>query len=85
MKALITEWHESGNCVWCEKTTECVTAEFSDGFLAKNTICWKCIQKVVKVKSRQTADNRASNPPSGRTPAERGDAVRNSSAQTQPE
>ena len=85
MKALITEWHESGNCVWCEKTTECVTAEFSDGFLAKNTICWKCIQKVVKVKSRQTADGRPSNPPPVRTPAERAASERNSSAQTQPD
>ena len=55
MKALISERHAKANCVWCEKEKECVTVEFSDGFLAKNSICWRCLQKAVKVRSAQTA------------------------------
>lgn len=54
MKALISERHANASCIWCEKDTECVTVEFSDGFLTKNAICWRCLQKAVKVRSIQT-------------------------------
>lgn len=53
MKALISERHTSATCVWCEKEKECVTVEFSDGFLSKSEICWRCLQKTVKVRSGQ--------------------------------
>lgn len=52
VKALISRWIASAKCVWCEKTKECVTVEFGDGFLAKNSLCWRCLAKVVKVRSQ---------------------------------
>lgn len=59
LKALISLWHAAGICVWCEKEKECVTAEFGDGFLAKNQICWRCLQKAVKVRSQQGQPKKA--------------------------
>ena len=66
MKALISQRHEKGTCVWCEKEKECITVEFSDGFLSKNEICWRCLQKAVKVRSQQNADQKPSSENSGR-------------------
>jgi len=53
MKALISRWFAAATCVWCEREKECVTAEFADGFLAKSQICWRCLQKAIKVRSQQ--------------------------------
>ena len=48
-----TAWQESEVCTWCERTKECVTAEFEDGFIKSAPLCWKCLQKAVKVRTRQ--------------------------------
>lgn len=53
MKTLISRWFAAAKCVWCEREKECVTAEFGDGFLAKSQICWRCLQKAIKVRSQQ--------------------------------
>jgi hypothetical protein len=53
MKVTLTNWHETTTCAWCEKEHECVTADFGDGFIQHAALCWKCLQKAVKVRSRQ--------------------------------
>lgn len=83
MKALISRWFAAATCVWCEREKECVTAEFADGFLAKSQICWRCLQKAIKVRSQQEQSDPANkngnaNPNSNRqppvAPSERADA-----------
>lgn len=54
MNVQITAHHESSTCLWCDKSRECVTADFGDGFIAKGTLCWACLQNAVKVQQRQT-------------------------------
>lgn len=49
----ITEYHESASCTWCDRTKECVTVEFDDGFPAKGPMCWSCLQKSVRARNRQ--------------------------------
>jgi len=51
----LTAWHEKETCTWCEKSLECVTADFGDGFIRNAPLCWKCLQKAVKVRNRQDA------------------------------
>lgn len=53
MKVLLTTWQESATCSWCDRTKECVTAEFGDGFLSKGPMCWPCLQKSVRARNRQ--------------------------------
>ncbi|QDT64068.1 hypothetical protein [Calycomorphotria hydatis] len=49
----LSTWQPSCTCVWCEKERECVETTFSDGFLEKANLCWKCLQTSYKVRSRQ--------------------------------
>ena len=53
MQATLTAHHESATCSWCEKTKECVTVEFTDGFLRRGELCWPCLHKAIKVRARQ--------------------------------
>ena len=53
MNVSLTAWHEQQRCTWCEKEKESVSASFDDGFLKNAPICWGCLQKAVKVRSRQ--------------------------------
>lgn len=53
MNVQISAWHESQACLWCEKSRECVTAEFGEGFISQGNLCWGCLQKAVKVRSQQ--------------------------------
>ena len=62
MNVVLAAWHEQENCTWCERTKECVTVDFGDGFIRNAALCWKCLQKAVKVRNRQreaTATNRS--------------------------
>lgn len=52
MKTLISAWHEAAECVWCEKEKETVSVEFGDGFLTNSQICWRCLQKAIRVRAR---------------------------------
>ena len=52
MKTLITAWHDNAECVWCEKEKETVSVEFGDGFLTNSKICWRCLQKAIRVRAR---------------------------------
>lgn len=53
MNVNISKHHTSENCTWCEKTKECVTADFDDAFIGKAAMCWSCLQKAIKVQSRK--------------------------------
>ncbi len=53
MNVTLTAWHETDTCTWCERSKECVTADFGDGFIKTAPLCWKCLQKAVKVRARQ--------------------------------
>lgn len=55
MRAIITEYSERTTCTWCEKDAEGVTVEFTEGFLQKGNLCWKCLQQATRVHHRQTA------------------------------
>ena len=51
--------NENETCTWCERTKECVTADFNDGFIKSAPLCWKCLQKAVKVRNRQETKTRS--------------------------
>lgn len=53
MDVKLTAWNETDTCTWCERTKECLTADFGDGFIKAAPLCWKCLQKAVKVRTRQ--------------------------------
>jgi hypothetical protein len=57
MNVTLTELHESETCTWCERTKQCVTSDFGDGFIRKAPLCWRCLQKAVKVRNRQQASS----------------------------
>jgi hypothetical protein len=58
----ITEYHESTSCNWCDRTKECVTVEFEDGFLSKGPMCWPCLQKSVRARNRQEQNGKQTAP-----------------------
>ena len=66
MNVTLTAWHETETCLWCEKSKECVTADFGDGFIRGAALCWRCLQKAVKVRSRQQGAS-ATARPAGKT------------------
>lgn len=55
MNVQLTAWFENETCTWCEKPTEVVTATFDSGFLKNAPVCWKCLQKAVRVHHKQQA------------------------------
>jgi hypothetical protein len=60
MHVTLTAYHDSETCTWCERTKCCITVSFSDGFLQSAPLCWRCLQKAVKVRNRQhTGDTTA--------------------------
>ncbi len=59
MDVKLTALKESDACTWCERTKECVTADFGDGFIRNAPLCWKCLQKAVRVRNRQDSKKTA--------------------------
>ena len=57
MKIHITDHHTEETCLWCEKSKECVTANFDDGFIGKALLCWSCLQKAIKVRGRKETNS----------------------------
>ena len=55
MLVTLSTWHAEATCVWCERSAECATVSFEDGFLQDSPLCWKCLAKAVKVRSQQEA------------------------------
>lgn len=62
MRALITGYHESTTCMWCEKSTEAVTVQFDGGFLKAGELCWKCLQQATRVQHKQRPDDHSAKP-----------------------
>lgn len=62
MQVTITAYHDSTTCTWCERGKCCVTVSFSDGFLQSAPLCWRCLQKAVRVRNRQTDGEAGSTP-----------------------
>lgn len=60
MSVSLSEWHQKQSCVWCTKEKECVTVDFEDGFLQQTTVCWGCLQTMVRVRSQQSKDGKRS-------------------------
>ncbi len=52
MEVSLNAWHQQQQCTWCEKDKEGVSVTFDDGFLKNAPLCWSCLQKAVKVRSR---------------------------------
>jgi len=53
MNVTLNAWHAEQHCTWCDKQRECVSTTFDDGFLKNAPLCWGCLQKAVRVRSRQ--------------------------------
>ena len=54
MKVVLTDPRE-GQCTWCEKAREVVTASFSDRFLVNAPVCWRCLATSVRVRAKTAA------------------------------
>ncbi len=53
MNVTISSYQENETCTWCEKECEAVTVTFESGFLKNAPVCWKCLQKAVRVHHKQ--------------------------------
>jgi hypothetical protein len=56
MQIVISAYHDSATCTWCNRTVEGVTAEFDGGFLQKGPLCWRCLQQATRVHHAQSHD-----------------------------
>lgn len=63
MHAIISQFHESALCLWCNRTAEGVTVQFADGFLQEGPLCWRCLQQATRVHTLQESSDRE--PPRG--------------------
>ena len=55
MNVTLSALHETETCTWCERSKECVTATFDDGFIQGDPLCWSCLKNAVKVSSRKAS------------------------------
>jgi len=62
MHVTLTTWQKRSACTWCERDKECVTVEFQDGFLSGVPLCWRCLQKAVRVRNRMAAAREEDSP-----------------------
>lgn len=53
MHVTLSSFNPIGACAWCEREKETVTADFGDGFIRQAALCWRCLQKAVRVHQRQ--------------------------------
>ena len=56
MRILISAYHDSATCTWCNRTVEGVTAQFDGSFLQKGPLCWRCLQQATRVHNLQTEE-----------------------------
>jgi hypothetical protein len=54
---MISAYHETVSCTWCNKSAEGVSVNFEGGFLHKSDLCFKCLQQSVRVHHKQIAEN----------------------------
>lgn len=58
----ISAFENEGTCTWCEKQAEVVTASFDSNFLRDAKLCFKCLQKTIRVNHQQL-EKREKTPP----------------------
>ena len=62
MHVILSSFNPTGACAWCEREKETVTADFGDGFIRQAALCWRCLQKAVRVHQRQSQSGSAPEP-----------------------
>ncbi len=62
MNVTLTALHETESCTWCERSKECVTATFDDGFIQGAPLCWACLKNAVKVQNRKSIQQKSKDP-----------------------
>jgi hypothetical protein len=65
MNVVVSAYHESTTCAWCNKTAEGVSVQFEGGFLHKSDLCFKCLQQSVRVHHKQIAAGDRFSPENG--------------------
>lgn len=55
MLITLTHCHPESTYILCDRTTECVTSHFEDGFVREAPLCWRCLAKATKFRSQQEA------------------------------
>ena len=63
MNVTLSALHETETCMWCERSKECVTATFDDGFIQSEPLCWSCLKNAVKVQSRKSNPRKSKDRP----------------------
>ena len=63
MNVTLNALHETETCTWCERSKECVTATFDDGFIQSEPLCWSCLKNAVKVQSRKNSPRKSKDRP----------------------
>ena len=53
MKVEISGCSDSAECVWRDRTKQVVEVTFDDGFLEEGNLCWRCLQRAVRVRARR--------------------------------
>ena len=57
MKVLITPAPKDATCFWCRKRKkDCVTAEFSNGFVRGKVLCFDCFVRATRVQFEPESD-----------------------------
>ena len=59
MNVTLSALHETETCTWCERSKECVTATFDDGFIQCEPLCWSCLKNAVKVQNRKSSQQKS--------------------------
>ena len=59
MNVTLSALHETETCTWCERSKECVTATFDDGFIQSEPLCWSCLKNAVKVQNRKSSPSKS--------------------------
>lgn len=67
MHIVLTQHQASAACAWCEREKETVTADFGDGFIRHAALCWRCLQKAVRVHQRQLQSASSTEPTTNST------------------
>lgn len=63
MNVTLSAFNETATCTWCERSKECVTATFDDGFIQSEPLCWSCLKNAVKVQSRKSNPGKSKDRP----------------------
>lgn len=53
MHAVISDYQESQQCLWCDRAAEGVEIAFEEFCIGQGHLCWKCLQQAVRVYHKQ--------------------------------